>query len=86
MRSCERASEITSASLDRRLTPTEFIGLWIHRAVCGPCRVYRRQMLMLRERVRNLENEPAGDARLETSAKDRIRERLRAESAAKAPD
>lgn len=78
MKSCERASELTSASYDRRLTPTEFIGLWIHRALCEPCRIYRRQMLKLREHAGKLGDTPPPDAALDTAAKDRIRERLRA--------
>ena len=78
MRSCERASELTSASYDRRLSAAEFVGLWIHRALCGPCRAYRHQMLRLRTRVRELGDTPAPGATLDTSAKDRIRERLAA--------
>lgn len=79
MRSCERASELTSASYDRRLSAAEFISLWVHRALCGPCRAYRRQMLRLRARARELGDTPAPGPTLDTRAKDRIRERLAAQ-------
>ncbi|MGR9090100.1 MAG: hypothetical protein ACU85U_05920 [Gammaproteobacteria bacterium] len=78
MRSCERASELTSASFDRKLTAMEFVGLWVHRALCAPCRAYRQQLLRLRKRARELDNTPAPDITLDAGAKDRIRERLAA--------
>ena len=78
MRSCERAAELTSVSYDRRLSPAEYIGLWLHRALCGPCRAYRRQMLRLRARARELGDTPVPGTTLDRRAKDRIRERLAA--------
>ena len=78
MNSCERASELTSASYDRKLSPQEFLGLWIHRALCPPCRAYLRQMNKLRERIHELGDAPPRGAGLDDSAKDRIRERLAA--------
>ncbi len=78
MYSCERASELTSMSYDRRLRATEFIGLWIHRALCAPCRAYRRQMNTLRERVNELADAPPREHTLDDSAKERIRARLAA--------
>ena len=78
MNSCERASELTSASDDRKLSASEFLGLWIHRALCPPCRAYRRQMIKLRERTRELGEAPPRGVALDETAKDRIRERLAA--------
>lgn len=78
MNSCERAAELTSASYDRKLKPLEFLGLWIHRALCPPCRAYRRQMHRLREHIHDLGDTQPRGAALDDSAKDRIRARLAA--------
>ncbi len=59
MVSCDKASTLTSASLDRRLTLGELVGLWMHRAICGPCRAYRKQLLLMRRRARRLGETPA---------------------------
>jgi hypothetical protein len=80
MRSCEQASTVASAAFDRRLTVSEFIGLWIHRALCGPCRIYRKQLLAMRQRARTLTEETPTAAPLDSSAKDRIRTRLQKET------
>lgn len=80
MVSCDKASTLTSASLDRRLTLREFIGLWVHRAVRGPCRAYRKQLLLMRRRARALGATPLAAAPMDDAAKDRIRARLRGTS------
>jgi hypothetical protein len=80
MVNCDKASTLTSASLDRRLTLREFVGLWVHRAVCGPCRAYRKQLLLMRRRARRLGGAPVAAAPMDDAAKDRIRARLRATS------
>ena len=76
MVNCDKASTLTSASLDRRLTFREIIGLWVHRAVCGPCRAYRKQLLLMRRRARALGETPSAAAPMDDAAKDRIRARL----------
>ena len=84
MRSCEKAATLLSEQIDRRLTPGEWIGLAIHRALCGPCRTYRRQLLTLRERASALRDAPPADATMQDDVKSRIRDRLR--NAAKPED
>jgi hypothetical protein len=78
VKSCERAAELTSASYDRKLRPAEIFGLWVHRALCPPCRAYRRQMNKLREHIHELGDAPPREHALDESAKQRIRERLAA--------
>lgn len=78
MYSCERVSELTSTAHDRKLRAPEIFGLWIHRALCPPCRAYLRQMNKLRERIHELGDAPPREATLDASAKERIRERLAA--------
>ncbi len=80
MRSCEQASTVASAAFDRRLSVSEFIGLWIHRALCGPCRIYRKQLLAMRRRARVLTEESPTTAPMDDAAKDRIRARLQGET------
>ena len=80
MRSCEQASTVASAAFDRRLTVSEFIGLWIHRALCAPCRIYRKQLIAMRQRASTLAEEAPTDAPMDGSAKDRIRARLQGET------
>ena len=76
MVSCEKASNVASAAFDRRLTVAEFVGLWVHRALCGPCRIYRKQLLAIRERARVLGEETPDTTPLDDAVKDRIRARL----------
>lgn len=78
MYSCERVSELTSTAHDRKLSAAETFGLWIHRALCPPCRAYLRQLNRLREHVRTLGDTKSSGATLDASAKERIRERLAA--------
>jgi hypothetical protein len=78
MYSCDRVSELSSTAHDRKLRASEIIGLWLHRALCPPCRAYLRQMNKLRDRMRELGDAPPREATLEASAKERIRERLAA--------
>lgn len=78
MYSCNRVSELTATAYDRKLSATETFGLWIHRALCPPCRAYRRQMNKLRERVHELGDTTPRELTLDAGAKERIRERLAA--------
>ena len=79
MRSCERASRLTLIERDRRLTWSERIGLTIHRMICGPCRLYRKQINTMRGVARSLGDKPATSAEpMEDDAKARIRAKLAA--------
>lgn len=84
MRSCEKASRLASIAHDRRLTPREFVGLWIHRAICGPCRIYRKQLHTLRNAARDLNH--AQTVAMDDPARERIRARLRETAANEPPE
>jgi hypothetical protein len=86
MKSCEKASTLTSIALDRKLTVRESIGLTIHRAICGPCRLYLKQIQLLRRGAQALAEPAATERPLENGARDRIRERLRAAREGESPD
>ena len=45
---CSEASTLTSASYDRKLTAGEIVRLAIHRLICGPCRLYKKQLETMR--------------------------------------
>ncbi len=49
MRSCREVSLLLSESLDRKLSFSERIGLWIHLSMCKFCRGLSRDLLRLRE-------------------------------------
>jgi hypothetical protein len=51
-RSCRRATELVSASMDRPLARGERIALRLHLILCGRCRRFRRQVRELRSFVR----------------------------------
>lgn len=79
MRSCKRAAEVNSAAMVRSLTPWEWLGLRIHRMICAPCRLYLKQLKAMKDvgaRLRSDTSVP--EQTMAGSAKDRIRERLRA--------
>jgi hypothetical protein len=60
--SCQRASELTSASMDRRLTLGERAKLRGHQMICRGCRAYRRQLAIIRQALRVLERHPLDSA------------------------
>ncbi len=49
MISCKIAAELSSARLERRLTPKEFLKLWIHLAMCKTCLYYHKQIKALQK-------------------------------------
>ena len=51
-RSCRRATMLISASLDRQLNRRERLALRMHLLLCGPCRLFQKQMRLLRAFVR----------------------------------
>jgi hypothetical protein len=81
-RSCRRATFLISSSLDRKLSRRERLALRIHLLTCGPCRLFQRQLRLLRAFVR--ENSPRAlpvsylKARLRPEARDRMVRALRA--------
>jgi predicted anti-sigma-YlaC factor YlaD len=56
--SCEEATRLISAGLDRELSPPARATLRLHQTVCNACRRFEQQMLLLR---RALRGQQAGD-------------------------
>lgn len=73
---CREATQLTSAALDRPLTLRERVRLSVHRLLCAPCRLYRRQLDLLRSQAGKLDAS-APDMRLNQHARERIRTHLR---------
>ena len=51
--SCRRAAELVSASMDRRLIAKERFTLRVHLVICGMCRMYQRQLRVIRRLLRD---------------------------------
>lgn len=76
---CHEASVLATAAYERPLTLRERLRLALHRLFCGPCRLYKRQLRLLRAQLARLGPTVGNDdAQLDTSARERIRARLRA--------
>ena len=81
MRSCEKAAALTSASHDRRLSLGERLQLTIHRLMCGPCRLHKQQILIMREQAEQLSSaDTTREDALDDDMKARIRAKLREKS------
>jgi hypothetical protein len=83
--SCDEASRLTSAAMDRPLSPVERIGLRLHRLGCRFCRRYRRQLNLLRDLLRQHDARIAARADISAAtlppdARERIRQALRRNS------
>ncbi len=81
MRSCRDVARLLSESLDHTLPWHVRVGLRMHLAMCGICRVSRRQTLALRKALRcyGREDDPGEDTLVELppEARERIRQRVR---------
>lgn len=53
MLNCKQACALYSESLDRKLTISERGNLYLHLALCGHCRRYRKQLLFIRKNIGN---------------------------------
>lgn len=73
MITCRRASELASASLDRKLRYAERIAFAIHALMCRVCRSYRRHLRFLQRACRELENHVSDEIVLSDAARERIR-------------
>jgi hypothetical protein len=80
-RSCRRVTFLISVSHDRALTRRERVALRLHLLLCGPCRLFQRQLRLIRAFVR--ENPPRAlpvsylRARLGPEARERMVKALR---------
>ncbi len=82
MLSCKDVTRLISESMDHSLPLGKRIGVWLHLLICKFCARYERQLLLIRETVRQLvatEEEPGGPSgeTLPEEAKVRIRQAIR---------
>ena len=81
MRSCKTASELTTLDQVRPLSLTEKISLLVHRAICAPCRAYKKPMDRLRGELSEIsEQESARGADLGSDARRRILDNIQAQT------
>ena len=79
--SCEHVTSTVSDGLDRRLSAVERASVVLHSLVCPGCRVFRRQLVALREVFRRLRSrgearDKLPDAFLPAVARERIQKVL----------
>jgi len=79
--SCDEATRLASATMDRRLSSVERVGLRMHYLCCRFCRRYRRQLHLIRQLLRRRDAQIAAEAdasaaTLPPDARDRIRRAL----------
>jgi hypothetical protein len=78
---CKQARRLQSEALDHRLPVLQRLGLRIHLFLCKWCRRYGAQLRFLRKAAREhrVERAEPVDQSLSASARERIKQRLRAE-------
>ena len=87
MRSCKTVSELTALNKIRALSLSEKISMFIHRAICAPCRTYKRQMERLQGELSQIETQDLrSDSELKDDARQRILENIRARAEEKSID
>lgn len=76
---CREATALTYAALERKLSARESLRLTVHSLICGPCRVYKKQMeTMRRYAARIVATDDPLPATLPQGARDRIWAKLQA--------
>ena len=87
MRSCKTVSELTALNKVRPLSMMEKVSIFIHRAICAPCRAYKKQMDRLQGELAQISDQDApGDSDLGNEARRRILENIRANTQEKPTD
>ena len=81
MMNCKQVSRLLSASMERKLSLWERLGLWFHFSMCKLCRGFSKDLQLLRESARrhaeNIENDvDAAVAALSTESRDRMKRAL----------
>lgn len=81
MPTCRDAARLQSEALDRKLSLSKRVGLWLHLLICKWCRRYGKQIRFLREAAQeHCEDLTEGVPQsLSADARERIRQRLRSE-------
>ncbi len=81
MMSCKEVSRLLSASMERKLSLWERIGLWFHLTMCKLCKGFSKDLQQLREAARrhaaDVESDAIdSDAALSTESRERIERAL----------
>lgn len=79
--SCQDAERVHSRCCDGAAEPGQSLGLWIHHLYCRGCRVYARQVNLLRIAARRLRNAgpttpPGPPPSMPPDVADRLRQRI----------
>lgn len=82
MLDCKHASRLVSQSMDRRLSLRERLGLRLHLLLCDACTQFSRQMMVLKQAVRQWSSRVENDTRV--TLPDDARQRIAAAVALKA--
>ncbi|MGE3772295.1 MAG: hypothetical protein AB7I32_05180 [Gammaproteobacteria bacterium] len=78
MLNCREAVALAHAEEDRLLTLRERVGLALHRLYCAPCRLYRRQLDLMRAVMAGLRATPPEAPPMPDALRERLRQRLAA--------
>ncbi len=83
MLDCKQASQIISQSLDRNLTIRERFALKLHLLICKYCKLFSRQMQILRVAIKQMSASIENNHKIEmpSEAKKRITDLVEAHSA-----
>lgn len=78
MLNCKDITRLVSESFERRLSIGERLNLWMHVAMCGSCRFFRRLQLRMHRTIRSIVSQSDDDDRgssvqLPESARERIK-------------
>jgi predicted AAA+ superfamily ATPase len=78
---CRDASRLQSEALDKKLSLSKRLGLWLHLLICKWCRRYGKQIRFLRSAAQECPDHltEAGPQKLSAEARERIRQRLQSE-------
>ena len=74
---CQRASQLTSESFERKLLRHEHVALNFHRLVCWSCRQYEKQLGFIRAAMQHLEQDHGHTAATTQTLEPAVKERLK---------
>lgn len=74
MLSCKQASRLVSQSLERKLTYRERFGLSLHLMMCDACKLFSRQLRLLRQAMQRIGRNVEQDT--QTVLSDEARKRI----------
>ena len=80
MISCKRASQLTSKSLDQRLSFSERWSLRLHLLICNVCRRFKQQLYTLSSAIKGLLKQTEEDETIQLSLEAKARIKTKIES------